>query len=843
MTTQSDLSPYQWFKSDPSWENRPAKFNHDNETFEVLKLLGKGGQGESFLVEGRLQSNLVAEQFVFKFLNDAWIDRGQIEAQRFKRIKTLKRHLIRVSQLCDVIWDDRSVVGLIYEYVSGVTLDEFGKELRKSGKHLPGSEIRNMCLDLLMTISNLHSVRIVHRDIKPLNIIVDKSKSKTQLTLIDFGLIALSDSPELTIRAGTTGFTAPEVWESNQANPRQDVWGFCATMIDFLVGPIDDLLIPKNERINFKIQRPTDEKLALLDPLAKAILNILYRGVEKSLDARPTIEGLVDLLIAVDGFDADSRKELVNSFVDGLLSVRIGSTGVLASVDTTETINESFNWITHVDSLLDRNLLGDLLSKNLKNVFLTGNPGDGKTTFVTHFRDALVSAGGKYETKERLTGWQIRLGDHTFVALYDASESVGGVSSNQRLKDILKLSDKANTTAIIAANDGRLDAFFLEFSDEFDYADDVRAQLRGKEPSNQEIRVVDLKRRALVSFTGADGLARKNLNRFVSIDSDWEICEECASRSFCPILRNRNFLNEQKTMDAVDDLLNVSHLQREHRATFRNIRSVFAYLITGDKTCADVHKAKNENINLSKFPGLSVYELAFNPKAKDALIQEWSKFDPANLPLPGVRRAAVRTNTLIDAETGLDNLPNLSRKIFFKDIPVGFDISEIKDVYFYLYLDLYRLLLGGNSESIKQDLLNGISGMSGFNSTGNRGLLIGGNNFDTDWSVIRIIPTSEFSIQTDQRVGNPYLEAIVDGATLRHRSGSLPLSLDSFEVIMRVANGSLIDDRFSDSVFQEVRSFTTQLQKEQVSSAFVVDSSGRMIEAVTANGVIQLAVV
>ena len=506
MTTQSDLSPYQWFKSDASWKNRPKYFCFQNEIFEVRKLLGSGGQGESILVEGRLGQNSIVEQYVFKFLSDEWIGRAELEATRFKKIEKLSKQLLRVSRLRSKIYEDKRAVGLVYEYVSGDTLESFSRELRESGSQLSGLEIRSMCIDLLMTISALHSVRIVHRDIKPLNIIVDKFKNKTQLTLIDFGLIADISKPFSTIVAGTIWFAAPEVWSATPPNAKQDVWGFAASMIDFMVGPFEDLLVSKHDHSNIRVKKPPAEKLTLLDPLANSILNILYRGVENSADGRPTIEEFIDLLIAADGFGVTSRKNLTNSFVTGLLTARIGSTGVLAPVDDTKEILESFNWKTHVESLLDTNLLRDLLSMNLKSVFLTGNPGDGKTTFITHFRDELIRAGGRFETDERLTGWQIKLNDHTFVALYDASESVGGVSSNQRLRNILKFGSQSNCTAIVAANDGRLDAFFLEFADEFNFADDVRNQLRGRPPEDLTVQVVDLKRQHWCRFLGSEVL-------------------------------------------------------------------------------------------------------------------------------------------------------------------------------------------------------------------------------------------------------------------------------------------------------------------------------------------------
>ena len=795
-----------------------------------------GGQGQSILVEGRLGLDKVENLYVFKFLDVSWQDRAEKEAARFKPIKKLRPDIARVAQLREVMKESGRAIGLIYDYVEGRTLDKFGIELRRSAQHMSGADLQKMCISILSTLKSLHYVNVIHRDVKPMNIIIDEAKSPYQVTLIDFGLIAEINKKTLLI-AGTNGFAAPEVWAGKDPQPNQDVWGFAATMIDFLVGPVDDLF--KSNRFEL----PADEKLSILDPLARAILNILYRGVGQSPDTRPTIQEFINLLTAVDELKAESGSEQINPFVEGLLSVRIGSTGVLAPVDDSVDISKSFNWMTHVDSLLDKNLLQDLLSKNFSSVFLTGNPGDGKTTFITRLRDYLMSKGGVYTSLERFTGWQIKYKEHIFVAIYDASESVDGVSSNERLKNVLKLSLDQGVTAVIAANDGRLDAFFLEFSDEFIYADDVRAQLRGSDPVDKKVLVVDLKRRALVSFAGDGGLIRKNLNRFVSVDEDWKICDTCSSKNVCSILRNRNFLNQHSAMVSVEKLHSISHLQREKRTTFRDIRSVFAYLITGDKKCEDVHSAKKSNINLRKFPGLNVFELAFNAAALDSLVLEWSKFDPANLSLSGIRRAAVRVNKLIDADTGLNNVPNLSRKIFFGETPPNFSSEEIDDVNFYRYLDSYKLLLAGLSPATKDDLLRGLSGMSGTSPSENFGLLIGSDNSESDWSVVKVIPSNEFQIINDQSSGNQYLEAIVDGATLIHTRSSvaLKLSLDSFELIMRVANGALVNDRFSDSVFQEIRGFTNQLHATQVSKAFIVDPSGQMIEAVDINGKIDLA--
>ena len=85
------------------------------------------------------------------------------------------------------------------------TLDRW---LRIDRKHRRFAEIRRILLALLSALAHAHAHGVVHRDLKPDNVLVDLTTGAVRLT--DFGIAATGDDDELLIRAGTPPFMAPE---------------------------------------------------------------------------------------------------------------------------------------------------------------------------------------------------------------------------------------------------------------------------------------------------------------------------------------------------------------------------------------------------------------------------------------------------------------------------------------------------------------------------------------------------------------------------------------------------------------------------------------------------------
>ena len=180
---QSEVTANEWFET--RVENRPDSFSYKDESFKVRKELGEGGQGQSILVEGRLGLDKVENLYVFKFLDVSWQDRAEKEAERFKPIKKLRPDIARVAQLREVMKESGRAIGLIYDYVEGRTLDKLGIELRSSPQHMSGVDLQKMCISILCTLRSLHHVNVIHRDVKPDNLML--LDNRTGIRMIDFG--------------------------------------------------------------------------------------------------------------------------------------------------------------------------------------------------------------------------------------------------------------------------------------------------------------------------------------------------------------------------------------------------------------------------------------------------------------------------------------------------------------------------------------------------------------------------------------------------------------------------------------------------------------------------------
>ena len=115
-------------------------------------------------------------------------------------------------------------------------------------------------------------------------------------------------------------------------------------------------------------------------------------------------------------------------------------------------------------------------------VVLSGNPGDGKTSFLVQVGAALDEAGA-VTLHEDAAGWRKRLGGRTFVAVYDASESHGSCRPTLccgRHSIPATATIPHRRTVLLAANDGRIAQFCGDHRERYpELAAELERQLRG----------------------------------------------------------------------------------------------------------------------------------------------------------------------------------------------------------------------------------------------------------------------------------------------------------------------------------------------------------------------------
>ena len=178
----------------------------------------------------------------------------------------------------DVVEEDGKAF-IVMECIAGRTLDDIVKE----DGPLPDERVAAITTDLLSALEVAHRAGIVHRDVKPANVMITED-GRTKLA--DFGIASVKDDPKLTASGlilGSPSYMAPEQATHGASGPESDLWGLGATLYFALEGvpPFQgDGPIPTLTAVVGDAHRPMESGSTLV-PVVESLL-------EKDPSARPT---------------------------------------------------------------------------------------------------------------------------------------------------------------------------------------------------------------------------------------------------------------------------------------------------------------------------------------------------------------------------------------------------------------------------------------------------------------------------------------------------------------------------------------------------------------------------
>lgn len=724
---------------------------------------------------------------------------------------------------------------LVSEYV-------VGESLSNSGIDRSVDEVRTIALDVLEALTYIHKKGRVHGDVTPSNVIVETDGSGSS-KLIDFGLaVPIGEKAE----GWSPQFAAPEVMKGGTASAAADLFGFAATMSYVMLGRS----VATYQGGALRINAPTEEEMRTWGEEGSLLLRVLMRGLVAIPSERPSsASDFRELVISARPVEkptgskvhpgGESPAQLERVINPNVASIRRMYRAAAGGNAGNRGLDDAFASLTYVPTLLDLELLPRVLDREFQVVLLSGNPGDGKTSVLVKLGDALRDRGATV-LYEDAAGWAIQLDGHTFYSIFDASESHGNLTSDELVRRaLLPVLEGEAATALIAVNDGRMLQFFVDNSHDFqEWWFAIKDQLEGLPYDDGGVVLVDLKRRTLAGSGSEAGLARRVLDTMTD-ESLWSACGSCVAQKICPLLANRNLLAHEGG-NAFDELMQISHLRRRRRATFRDVRSAIAWLITGNRTCEDIHAYASNDLNPLYWDGTGTYDLAFSRESDDYLIGEWAGLDPATVAAPAVDRLwrSIKDDT---RKAFLNSPQRIARAIYFDVATVESDEVGFRDLRVFRYFDEFLTMLTGvgRVEALDRILL-GISRIVGAFGYAGKGLAMSSGADGAAWAILHTVPADKFTLVTPSS-SDLFIETMPDTIVVEHSSGQrLNLTLDAAEVILRAADGEIVNDAASEAIRQEIDSFVNQLKRQPSHAAQIVDSSGSVVSARVVGGRIEL---
>src|SRR6266704_7146414 len=188
--------------------------------YRLLDRIGEGGMGVVHLAADS-ENRLVA----IKVLRPQTAGDATARRRLAREVETMRR--VRSPYVAEVI--DADVTGefpyIVTRFVSGPTLDEM---VRTRGP-LSGPGLRRLAHGMAEALTAIHAAGVVHRDLKPGNVMLTDDRS----IVIDFGIAQTGDATRLTqtgLVMGTPGYLAPGVIAGEPSSPASDVHSWGSTM-------------------------------------------------------------------------------------------------------------------------------------------------------------------------------------------------------------------------------------------------------------------------------------------------------------------------------------------------------------------------------------------------------------------------------------------------------------------------------------------------------------------------------------------------------------------------------------------------------------------------------------
>lgn len=297
------------------------------DRYEIMEKIGTGGMSDVYKAKCHKLNRFVAVKVLKQEFseNTNFVSKFRIEAQAAAGL--MHPNIVNVYD----VGEDEGIYYIVMELVDGITLKKYiEKKARLSVK-----EAISIAIQISLGIEAAHNNHIIHRDIKPQNIIISK-EGKVKVT--DFGIAKAATSNTITSNVmGSVHYTSPEQARGGYSDEKSDIYSLGITLFEMLTGRV-----PFNGETTVAIaikhiQEPMPSPRDFVPEIPLSIEQIVLKSTQKSPDKR--YQSMVELV-------EDLKRSLVTpdeDFVRIIDDENYGGTKVVAASDAVQIKRSSSN--------------------------------------------------------------------------------------------------------------------------------------------------------------------------------------------------------------------------------------------------------------------------------------------------------------------------------------------------------------------------------------------------------------------------------------------------------------------------------------------------------------------
>ncbi len=332
-----------------------------NERYEIKELLGVGGMAVVFLAYDRAEGYDVALKMLKE---EVASDEGALNCfESESRAISMLSH-INIRQIYDISTSGEYKY-LTMEYLDGPTLKSYVKE----NGGISQSEAVDFVLQILEALDHTHSKGIVHRDIKPQNVIVTSDKV---IKITDFGIAQRYDPRKNTSEekgVGTVYYISPEQASGKNIDARSDIYSLGVMLYEMVCGRLPFVADDPNEVAYMQVAVEPEKPSSITD-VPVGLEQIIMKALAKNPDERFSDAGQMlaavkkyrespDAVFDLVSVPADSRfysraKKRNLDDIDRFLGAQGEETGAFTVIPSAKKEKKKFDFIAFINRISKR---------------------------------------------------------------------------------------------------------------------------------------------------------------------------------------------------------------------------------------------------------------------------------------------------------------------------------------------------------------------------------------------------------------------------------------------------------------------------------------------------------